>query len=426
MSATCHPSLIPYLDWARERLPMHLPAEVVEQALDLPFRVEGLSVWTVMNDRRGEEMCAYTAPDEQELRLWLFERICWQVAVGMDGLPEVSEREEARWRFVEDPSRGLCPNGRYYVRENPTYEFDALYDVHKWQLEFILQLMRNTMPASKLRLFAARGESILNVYYPNRHWAFDATTATYREISHSLDRYLLPRLPEDHPLRHPDPEKTLHSTVKPYARWILEHLPPDVTDEEAKRALMCLRDGQIKGTSYWKSDEDAPSFRAGDEDELRRRLFSEVCHWIAVTREPEHREQERARYRYDWPTVRQDSQVVHLPPTERADYEYRGTFDHRKWWMEEHLRLIRRVATKAEQAATVSYYRGQLNRRYPDKHWAFHPWKRVFVEVSMSKQTGIEDALAGRKPEPWHFPEEKPFFVLRSFLRFVRGWFLGF
>lgn len=426
MSATVHPSMTPYLDWARERLPMHFPPEALEEGLDLPFRVEGLTVWLRMNDRAGEETRAHTAPDEQALRRWIFERVCWRIAVSMAARPEVCQREEARWRFVEDASRGVCPNGMFYLRENPTYEFDAVFDIRKWERECALELMRNTLTAQELRRVALEGEACLNAHFPDKHWACDTSTLTYREVSYSRERDLLPRLPEGHGPLTPDPEQALDPSVLPYARWIREHLPDDVTDDEASRALLCLRDGRVKALGYWQAGESSPAFKAEDEEALRRRLYSEVCHWIAKAREPAHREQERSRYRYDWPTVREFGRVVHKPPQERSDYEYEGTFDHRKWWMEEHLRLLRGVADKKELAATASYYLGQLNRRYPDQHWVWNRRAMAFVEVSRSKQTGIEDALAGKRPQPWTYPKEKPFFVLRSFLTFVRKWFIGF
>ena len=215
----------------------------------------------------------------------------------------------------------------------------------------------------------------------------------------------------------------LHWTVRPCADWIRERLPEDVTAEEANQALACLRDGEIEGATYRQQGEIA--YAAEDEEALRRRLYSEVARWIAVAREPAHREEELRRYRYEWRTIRQGEQVVRFPPRERADYEYDATFDHRKWWMEEHLRLLKGVATRDELAATAAYYQDQLNTKYPDKHWAYNRWDMVFVEASRSKQRGIEDRLAGRKPKPWQFPEEKRFFVLRSFLKFARQWFIG-
>lgn len=421
------PTVTPYLDWARNRLPDHLPAEAIEHGLRLRGHVEGLSLMVWPFDDDPDEFYAIEAPDEDALRREIFQCVCRRIAAWVCRAPEAEAREKARWRYVADPSLGRSSTGESHVRENPRYEFNAIYMPVKAEQELLIYLLRNPLPEPELRKLVRGGQNLLNSGFPDAHWGFDWQSYTYREVSDSHEKSLPQRLPEPPaaPVTAETVDAALDATVLPHARWILHHLPADVTAEEGRKAVLCLRDGRVQGTSYWRQGEDSPSFTAKDEEELRRRLYSEVCYWIAVSREPAHREQERARYRYEWRTVRQNGRVVRFPPQERENWEYDATFDHRKWWMEEHLRLIRDVAAKDELAATAESYQGQLNVKYPDRHWVWNRWEQGFIEASRSKQKGIEDALAGRRPEPWQPPKEKKFFVLRSFVRFVRQWFLG-
>lgn len=176
-----------------------------------------------------------------------------------------------------------------------------------------------------------------------------------------------------------------------YREWILEKLPHDISAEIVQKSFNI--GGYVSGLQFWSYEDRGPAkavFTASDEDELKRWLYDKVSRNIAYNVELYNRKNEEKRWRY----VRKGVEEGHWMYRENTDYDYNAIHDTRKYWMEYHLFLLKRVLTEEEIGRRVADYEASLNLWFTDKHWSFDKEQWKFMEISASKEydtDGVEE-----------------------------------
>ena len=184
-------------------------------------------------------------------------------------------------------------------------------------------------------------------------------------------------------------------TLDQYLAWALERLPKDISDEIMKKSLNL--GGYVSGLQFWTYGERGPDyviFTASDENELKRWIYSQVCKNIALQTELRHREEEEKLWRY----VRARAEEGHWLYRENKDYIYNAIHDSRKYWMEYHISLLKKVIPEEEVNYKIAEYESLLNKWFMEKHWFFDREQFRFVEISDSREHdtyGIEEPREG-------------------------------
>lgn len=135
-------------------------------------------------------------------------------------------------------------------------------------------------------------------------------------------------------------------------------------------------------------------FTASDENELKRWMYSQICKNIALETELRHREEEEKLWRY----VQTRAEEGHWLYRENTNYIYNAIHDSRKYWMEYHLSLLRKVFSEEDINAQIAEYESSLNIWFMEKHWSFDREQFQFVEISDSRECdiyGIEEPREG-------------------------------
>ena len=79
------------------------------------------------NGKRGRpNELEYTAVDEDELKLWLFERAAFHIALKMELINRAEE--EKNWRYVQDHAE----HGAWLYRENRKFQYNAIHDSREY------------------------------------------------------------------------------------------------------------------------------------------------------------------------------------------------------------------------------------------------------------------------------------------------------
>ena len=71
-----------YQTWVVERLPKDIPDEIVKRGLNMGGYVSGLQFWSY--GERGPDYVEFTASDEDELKHWIYDKVCWDIALKTD------------------------------------------------------------------------------------------------------------------------------------------------------------------------------------------------------------------------------------------------------------------------------------------------------------------------------------------------------
>lgn len=190
------------LDWIDRQLPAGLPPSARRGALSRVRAALGSNFWiTLMRDFENRP---FTPEEEEKVRFKLFRTACNEAArcvTGSEGMAEVDRWRYRVWR---------TENGQDLYKENPEYEFNAIYDMRKLWFEFQLQLERTTLPEDWVAEQAKTYEDCLNLRYAAPHWRWDPGTFTFLEISDS-------KLLDGKGAEQPNPQ-TLRGLIDRYAR----------------------------------------------------------------------------------------------------------------------------------------------------------------------------------------------------------------
>ena len=129
-----------YLAWVSERLPKDIPSEIVTKSLNIGLYVSGLQLWTY--GERGPDTVVFTASHENELKHWLY-------------------------------------------RENKDYIYNAIHDSRKYWMEYHLSLLRRVLSEEEVSDKIMEYESLINMWFTEKHWSFDREQFRFVEISDS-------------------------------------------------------------------------------------------------------------------------------------------------------------------------------------------------------------------------------------------------
>ena len=184
-------------------------------------------------------------------------------------------------------------------------------------------------------------------------------------------------------------------TLDQYQTWVLEKLPKDIPSEIIRKSLnLC---GYVSGLQFWEQGDRGPdtvAFTASDENELKHWIYDKVSLNIAFNVELNNRKEEEKLWRY----IRERAEKGHWLYKENKDYIYNAIHDPRKYWMEYHLSLLKRVLSEEEVNNRITEYESLLNLWFTERHWSFDRELFRFVEVSDSKEhdtNGIEEPREG-------------------------------
>lgn len=193
--------------WIRQRLPLKVDADLfaeVSAFLGSCYLV-GLTLWACHDDHfhttpYHEQL--YAARDEDDLMLWLYERVCRDLAVKLAALA-ITGAEARRWRYYPVGRKGH----RFRYCENALYLYNTVYQPKKATYEYYLALLQGALPRQAVDAAIRVREERLNQPYDAPHWAYDRAQRRFIEISDApcRDRDGRP-LPLPETILHGDPQ----------------------------------------------------------------------------------------------------------------------------------------------------------------------------------------------------------------------------
>ena len=174
-----------YKDWIMARLPADIPYDIIkyaEKEIDNNFGgyIVGLQFWDYGERGRPNEL-EYAAVDEDDLKLWLFERAVFHIALKMELINRAEE--EKNWRYVEDHAE----HGAWLYRENRKYQYNAIHDSRKFWMEYELRLLHPVFPKARWIQKVEEYEGFMNKWFRIKHLSYDTEALCFREISDSRE-----------------------------------------------------------------------------------------------------------------------------------------------------------------------------------------------------------------------------------------------
>ena len=153
----------------------HLPKEFENESLDY-FAGEYLDGLNVMSEgeRGGPDTVIYRAKDEEDLRWWQLERICFFI-----GKPDKSKV----WRWY----RHHAENGCWTYIERRHYDYNAIEDSRLPGFECCLRNMRFGFPSDRWKEKVRYYVGLMNYWYTTPHWDYDQENLCFVEISDSKE-----------------------------------------------------------------------------------------------------------------------------------------------------------------------------------------------------------------------------------------------
>lgn len=179
-----------YAQWIRDRLPAFVPVPLAEQLSDISLygEVIDLNVWVA----DPSPAVIYTARDEEELLVFLYDRVCARIT---DTLAEEGViAEKARWRYVPATDE----KGELVWQEQANYTYNTIWRPEKARNEICIALAAAVQPWANVEAFIDVALAMMNRFFPDHHWGFDRRRREFVEISDSRDRAL-----DQHPILPP-------------------------------------------------------------------------------------------------------------------------------------------------------------------------------------------------------------------------------
>ncbi len=155
--------------WIKERLPDELAGEDISRYFE-EYDLNGLTV-TAMSELGGD-IPVYEAKDENDLRLWEFDKVCRDLS-----LKAGTFHSPKKWRFTKTGA------GRYIERK--TYDYDAVEDTRLYTLESYLRLIKPVLPPEMWEARVRENVALMNRWYLSPHWDYDQENLCFIEVSAS-------------------------------------------------------------------------------------------------------------------------------------------------------------------------------------------------------------------------------------------------
>lgn len=177
-----------YREWIISRLPEDIPTDVISyvtRQIDANFGgyISGLQFLSF--GERGPDELLYEAEDEDDLKLWIFQKAASSIAQRMELIGRAEE--ENRWRYVRDHAE----HGDWMYRENQQYFYNAIHDSRKFWMEYELRLLCPVFSKARWIQRVEYYESCMNKWFQVKHWSYDTKMLCFREVSDSkeIDTY---------------------------------------------------------------------------------------------------------------------------------------------------------------------------------------------------------------------------------------------
>lgn len=177
-----------YREWIIGRLPEDIPVDVISyvtRQIDANFGgyISGLQFWAFGEHSRDKLL--YTAEDEEDLRLRMFQEAARSIAQRMELIHRTEE--EKNWRYIQDHAE--C--GAWMYRENQQYLYNAIHDSRKFWMEYELRLLHPVFSRARWIQRVEYYENCMNKWFPMKHWSYDTKALCFREVSDSkqIDTY---------------------------------------------------------------------------------------------------------------------------------------------------------------------------------------------------------------------------------------------
>ncbi len=157
--------------WIRERLPLsirYLPFTCFQNYYlkDLIVMCEG--------ERGGPDQIVYEAKDEEDLKYWQLEQVCY--SAGNCG-------PSRRWRWY----RHHAENGQWYYIEHRHYDYNAIEDTRLYSFERFLKNLKYGFPEERWVKKVQEYVSLMNNWYVIPHWDYDREKLRFIEVSDSRE-----------------------------------------------------------------------------------------------------------------------------------------------------------------------------------------------------------------------------------------------
>ena len=171
-------------------------------------------------------------------------------------------------------------------------------------------------------------------------------------------------------------------------KWIREHLPKDVRDEDLDVFSGLYLDG-LKVMSYGeRGNPDTVHYDAKDEEDLRWWQLESICHSVG-----------KADNTKTWRWYRDHAENGRWLYIEHKTYDYNAIEDSRLPGFENFLRNLKYGFPAKEWEKRVQEYVALMNYWYVTPHWDYDREKLCFIEISDSKEHD-EHANIIEEPRP--------------------------
>ncbi len=169
---------VPDREWIMERLPRDLPLEVVSRCLDMGrCWLDGQDI--VVEGDRGGRSVVYTGSGKEDIRLWVFDRVCGRIGFAMELRRRASNTP--KWRY----SRDHAENGLWMYAERGGYTYNTIEDERLDAFEIYLRLIRPVFSPEEWEKRVRDRVGKMNRWYDRKHWDYDRTGMCFVEISDS-------------------------------------------------------------------------------------------------------------------------------------------------------------------------------------------------------------------------------------------------
>ena len=152
--------------WIRERLPKELADEDLSQYFE-EYDLNGLTV--TAKSELGGDVFVYEAKDENDLRLWEFDKVCRDL-----GLKSEAFHSPKKWRYTK------AGNGQYVERK--TYDYNAAEDTRVYNFEAYLRLVKPVLPPEIWEARVREHVDLMNRWFRSPHWDYDRENMCFVEI----------------------------------------------------------------------------------------------------------------------------------------------------------------------------------------------------------------------------------------------------
>ena len=153
----------------------HLPEEIRNEDIQLfsGLYLDGLNVMSE-GERGGPDEIIYEAKDEEDLKWWQLDYLCYFLGTG---------DHSKTWRWYRDHAE----NGQWYYIEHRHYDYNAIEDARLPGFEKYLSNLNYAFPEDYFRKKAEAYTRLMNRWYLVPHWGYDYENLRFIEISDSRE-----------------------------------------------------------------------------------------------------------------------------------------------------------------------------------------------------------------------------------------------